>query len=63
MLIHMTITHLARLVRDLRTAQRSGGRGYKDQAAHDKATALEQQVDKAVHRILHDGGNAPAPKS
>ena len=54
----MTARHLALLVRELRKAQRSGGKGYKSKTDHDKATHWEHKVDDAVSHIL-DGTHWP----
>ncbi len=46
------LRRLARLVRQLRNVQRSGGSGYKTTAQGKQAADLEKQVDAAVSQIL-----------
>ena len=53
----MTALELARLVQDMRLAQRRYFAGRSPQALSD-SKKLEHQVDRAVREIL---GNEPAP--
>jgi hypothetical protein len=46
------LTAFARLVRDLRSIQRSNGMGYKTGEAGRQAASLERMVDSAVAEIL-----------
>ena len=48
----MTPRQFAKLVKELRTVQKSSGSGYKTSTASTQATALEKQVDAEIANIL-----------